>query len=225
MSMPLPLHFEERPADGDARGLLVLHHGRGSDERDLIGLADALDPQRDLHVVAPRAPMQIHGMPGYHWYAVPRVGYPDTETFATAYASLADFHDMLWKRTGLTPAQTVLGGFSMGAVMSHACGWGSGRPVVAGVLGFSGFIPIVDGWSADFAAHAATRAFVSHGALDPVIGVEFARAVRDQLEAAGIDLEYAEFAGEHWIEPAHAARATSWIADVLQLREQPADRA
>ncbi len=34
----------ERPAAGEAEGLLVLHHGRGTDERDLLGLADALDP-------------------------------------------------------------------------------------------------------------------------------------------------------------------------------------
>jgi len=34
----------ERPADGDALGALILHHGRGTDEHDLLGLADVLDP-------------------------------------------------------------------------------------------------------------------------------------------------------------------------------------
>ncbi|MCW2922617.1 MAG: phospholipase, partial [Thermoleophilia bacterium] len=62
------LSFRERPADGAPRGLLVLHHGRGSDEADLLGLADHLDPQRRLHVVSPRAPLQLPGSPGYHWY-------------------------------------------------------------------------------------------------------------------------------------------------------------
>ena len=70
------LTYLERPADGQAAGLLVLHHGRGSDERDLLGLADVLDPARRLHVVTPRAPLTLGG-PGYHWYVVPRVGYPD----------------------------------------------------------------------------------------------------------------------------------------------------
>ena len=36
-----------------------------------------LDSERRMHVVAPRAPLQIDGWPGYHWYLVPRVGYPD----------------------------------------------------------------------------------------------------------------------------------------------------
>ena len=38
------LTFRERPAAGDPAGLLVLHHGRGADEHDLLGLGDVLDP-------------------------------------------------------------------------------------------------------------------------------------------------------------------------------------
>ena len=63
------LVYRERPADAGAAGLLVLHHGRGADEQDLLGLADVLDPQRRLHVVTPRAPLAIQGWPGYHWYS------------------------------------------------------------------------------------------------------------------------------------------------------------
>lgn len=109
-----PLVVRERPADGEPAGLLVLHHGRGSDENDLLGLADALDPQRRLHVVSPRAPLVLEGWPGYHWYVVPRVGYPDRPSFEAAFAALAALHDELWQRTGLSAEQTVLGGFSMG---------------------------------------------------------------------------------------------------------------
>ena len=117
------LTYLERPAAADAAGLLVLHHGRGSDERDLLGLADVLDPEQRLHVVTPRAPLELGG-PGYHWYVVPRVGYPDHDTFHGAYRSLAAFHDELWERTGIGPERTVLGGFSMGSVMSYSLGLG-----------------------------------------------------------------------------------------------------
>ena len=75
------LTYRERPAAGDPAGLLVLHHGRGADEHDLLGLADVLDPQRRLHVVTPRAPLTAPGLAGHHWYVVPRVGYPDPDTF------------------------------------------------------------------------------------------------------------------------------------------------
>ena len=86
------------------------------------------------------APLQLQGWPGHHWYVVPRVGFPDPETFHAAYRKLAALHDELWERTGLTPAQTVLGGFSMGTVMSYALGLGGDRPVPAGILAFSGFL-------------------------------------------------------------------------------------
>ena len=126
------LAFQERPAAGDAAGLLVLHHGRGADEHDLLGLADVLDPERRLHVVTPGGPLTLPGWPGKHWYMVPRVGYPDPETFRAAHAALAAFHDEVWARTGLTPAQTVFGGFSMGSVMSYALGLDPSRPAPAG---------------------------------------------------------------------------------------------
>src|SRR5438309_1450463 len=79
------LEYRERAPAGRAEGLLVLHHGRGADEHDLLGLADALDPGRRLHVVTPRGPLQLPGWPGHHWYVVPRVGYPDPVTFDAAY--------------------------------------------------------------------------------------------------------------------------------------------
>src|SRR3954468_1717083 len=110
------LVYQERPAAETAAGLLVLHHGRGADEHDLLGLADVLDPERRLHVVTPGGPLTVPGRPGKHWYVVPRVGYPDPDTFLAAHRTLSAFHDELWERTGISPERTVFGGFSMGSV-------------------------------------------------------------------------------------------------------------
>jgi phospholipase/carboxylesterase len=201
----------ERPAAGDAEGLLVLHHGRGSDERDLLPLGDVLDPEQRLHVVTPRAPLQLPGWPGYHWYVVPRVGYPDPETFHAAYRGLAALHDELWARTGIGPERTVLGGFSMGSVMSYALGLGGDRPAPAGILAFSGFVPTVDGWEPDLASRPGLRAFVAHGRNDPIMEIAFARSARDLLEAGGLDVEYHESDAAHEIDRAHLAAASAWL--------------
>lgn len=209
------LSTAERPAAGQAEGLLVLHHGRGSNERDLIGLADALDPQRRLHVAAPRAPLQLPGWPGHHWYLVPRVGHPDHDTFHAARAALAQAHDELWQRTGLSPAQTVLGGFSMGSAMSYALGLSAERPAPAGLLIFSGFIPAVDDWQPSFADRRQMRAFVAHGHADRVIGVELARSARDRLEQGGIDVSYNESDVAHHIDPAHLPLAAGWLTATI----------
>jgi phospholipase/carboxylesterase len=203
----------ERPAAGEATGLLVLHHGRGADEQDLLGLADVLDPDRRLHVVTPRGPLQLSGWPGHHWYVVPRVGYPDPDTFRAAYGSLAGLHGELWERTGIGPERTVFGGFSMGSVMSYSLGLGPDRPAPAGILAFSGFVPTVDGWEPDLARD--TRAFVAHGRHDPIMDVEFARRARELLEGGGLPVEYHESDAGHHIDPAHVPAAVDWLRTTL----------
>jgi phospholipase/carboxylesterase len=212
------LGFRERPAAGEPDGLLVLHHGRGADEHDLLPLAEALDPTRRLHVVTPRAPLSLAGAPGRHWYLVPRVGHPDPETFHAAYGELAAFHDGLWERTGITPARTVLGGFSMGSVMSYALSLGADRPVPAGILAFSGFVPTVERWQPELASRTGLRAFIAHGRRDPVIEVGFARRARDLLEAGGIDVDYHESDVAHQIDPAALPAAVGWLAATLLSR-------
>ena len=215
-----PLTFRERPAQGDPRGLLVLHHGRGADERDLLLLADALDSRRELHVVTPRAPLALAGWKGYHWYAVPRVGHPDPETFKAAYRALATLHDELWQRTGIAASSTVLGGFSMGTAMSYALALGADRPPMAGILAFSGFIPVLDGWQPDLGSRRSTRAFIAHGRHDPVIDVSFARAARDQLLEGGIDVEYHESETTHQIDPFQVPPAADWLERTISSEPQ-----
>ena len=209
------LVFRERPAQGDAEGLLVLHHGRGSDEHDLLSLGDALDPQRRLHVVTPRAPLTLPGWPGHHWYVVPRVGYPDPDTFHASYRRLAEFHDELWAQTAISPARTVLGGFSMGSVMSYALGLGPDRPVPAGILAWSGFVPVVDGWEPDLVSRQGLPVFVAHGRNDPIMDVSFARSARALLEAGGLDVSYHESDAAHQIDPAHIPAAVDWLGTTL----------
>jgi phospholipase/carboxylesterase len=210
------LVYRERPASGEPSGLLILHHGRGADEHDLLPLADVLDPGQRLHVVTPRAPLTLPGWPGYHWYRVPQVGYPDPDTFHASYQALASLHDEVWARVGVAPSRTVLGGFSMGTVMSYALGLGGDRPVPAGILAFSGFVPVVSGWEPDLAGRrGALRVFIAHGRRDPVIDVEFGRRARELLEGAGIEVEYHESDAGHHIHPADLPTAASWVGSVL----------
>lgn len=208
-----PLVTRERPARTQAAGPLVLHHGRGSDENDLLSLVDVLDPEQRLHVVTPRAPLTLTGWPGYHWYVVPRVGYPDPATFHAAYRELADLHDELWERTGVGPERTVLGGFSMGTVMSYSLGLGSDRPAPSGILAFSGFVPIVEGWEPDLGR--PTRAFVAHGRNDPIMTVDFGRRAVELLRGGGLEVDYHESDAAHSIDPAHVPAAVAWLEQTL----------
>ncbi len=95
----------------------------------------------------------------------------------------------------------------MGCVMSYATGLGPGRPSPAGILAMSGFIPTVDGWEPELGTRGGLPVLVTHGARDPVIGVEFARDARRRLEPAGLALDYHEHQGGHHLDPATAAVA------------------
>lgn len=208
----MALFYRERPAAGEAAGLLILHHGRASDERDLLGLGDMLDPDRRLHLVTPRGPLALPGWPGHHWYTVPRVGYPDPDTFGEAFRGLAAFHDETWRRTGIGPERTVLGGFSMGTVMSYALGLSGERPLPAAILALSGFIPTVEGWQPDLSSRAHLPVLIAHGRQDPVIDVAFARTARELLAGAGLPVTYLESDAGHHIDPPQIPAAARWLA-------------
>lgn len=200
-----------RPAAGEPEGALVLLHGRGTSEHDLFPLLDALDPERRLLGVTPRAP---YSMPpgGAHWYGpVLRVGYPNPETFYATYALLGDW----LARLGQPLERTVIGGFSQGAVMSHALALGPGRPTPAGLIALSGFLPRVDRFELDLAGRDGFPVAIGHGSHDPIIGVEWGHDARDRLEAAGADVTWRESPMPHAVDPAFVDELRGWLRERL----------
>ncbi len=203
-----------RPAAGEPEGALVLLHGRGTDELDLLPLADRLDPERQLAVVTPRAPLSLPPG-GYHWYIVQRVGFPDERTFFDSFERLAQWLDALPDALGVPWEHTILGGFSMGAVMSYALGLGAGRPSPAGIMALSGFLPTVEGFELDLRRRQGFPVAIGHGTQDPIISVDFAREARRRLEEAGLAVLYREAAIPHTIDPTFVAGLGSWLKERL----------
>jgi phospholipase/carboxylesterase len=210
------LEHRIRPAHGKADGALVLLHGRGTDENDLFGLLDALDPDRRLVGVTPRAPLSLPPG-GYHWYVVPRVGYPDPETFSQAFSLLSGWLDALPSELGVSWEHSVLGGFSMGAVMSYALGLGPGRPSPAGICTMSGFIPTVPGFELDLEGRDGYPVAIAHGTADPIIEVGFGRDARDRLEQAGCDVLYRESTIGHGVDPGTIPALETWVKQRVAL--------
>jgi phospholipase/carboxylesterase len=214
------LVYRMRPARGAADGALVLLHGRGASELDLLPLVAELDPDERLFAIAPRAPLTLPPG-GYHWYAVPRVGHPDPDTFWSSYELLEAWLAALPELTGVPLERTVLGGFSMGAVMSYALSLATGRPAPAGVLALSGFIPTVERFEPELEARRGLRVATVHGSHDPVISVDFARDARRRLEAAGVDLLYREFPGGHSVDPALLGELRRWLGETVAAATAP----
>jgi phospholipase/carboxylesterase len=179
----------ERPATGEAAGALVLFHGRGADENDLLPLLDVLDPERRFDGYTPRGPLALPPG-GAHWYPLGGIPTPPKEHFDASLAALSELVD------ALPYDRVVLGGFSQGCVMSYALALGRGRPRPAALLAMSGFVPRVDGFELDLDSPLPPIAIV-HGTYDPVIPVEFGREAHELLP----DALYREYPIEHWIDP------------------------
>ena len=212
-TLPDDLAHRVRPAAGEPQGALVLMHGRGTSEDDLFGLLDILDPRQRLLGVTPGGP--VHLPPGgQHWYMVPRVGYPDPGTFAQGYGALTAFLDGL----GLDWSRTILGGFSQGTVMSYAVGLGEGRPLPAGIVALSGFIPTVEGFELDLDGRRGLPVAIAHGSADPVIGVELGRDARARLEAAGAEVTYRESPIGHAVDPRVLPELRDWVGRAVGRR-------
>ena len=192
----------------------MLMHGRGVDENDLFPLFDALDPERRLVGVSPRAPITLPPG-GYHWYLVRDVGYPDRETFEDTYARLSGWIDSLEAELGVPIDRTVLGGFSQGAVMSFALGLGLDRPRPAGILALSGFIPEVEGFALDLGRAEGLPVAIGHGTHDPIISVEFGRDARRRLEEAGAEVTWRESPMPHSVDPEYVGELEGWLAGAV----------
>ena len=187
----------------------MLFHGRGADELDLFPLLDAFDPERRLVGATPRGPLSLPPG-GAHWYVLGGIGTPDAQTFLSSYAAASEWVDALLAEHGVGFDRVVLGGFSQGGVMTYALGLGAGRPRPAGLIALSSFIPAVEGFPLDLSPPLPPVA-IGHGTLDNVIGVEWGRRARAQLEEAGASVLYRETEMFHQIDPQFIRAIAEWI--------------
>jgi len=190
-----------RPAQGRPAGALVLLHGRGADEHDLLPLIEVLDPDQRLVGVAPRAPLPAPGG-GFRWYASERIGHPEPEGFLASVAALDAWLDDLPERIGVPSDRIVLGGFSQGCVMAYAIALAPFREPPAALLALVGYLPRVEGHPLDLVTDDRPPVAIAHGSRDPVIEVAWGRAARDELVAAGLDVDYLETPAEHTVDAA-----------------------
>ena len=188
---------------------VVLLHGRGSHEQDLMGLAPHLDPR--LYVVSVRAPHAWMG--GYRW-----VDQDDparqAETFHASLAQLTALLDELPTRYPIDPDKRFLLGFSQGSMMSTSLLL-SAPERIAGALLLSGLQPSLDQLEVKREAVRGKPAFVAHGSYDAVLPVSRGRAVRDALLELGVAVTYREYPMDHQIVFEELEDIQRWLEERL----------
>ena len=198
--------------------ILVLH-GRGTDENDLIplvfslGLADAL-------VISPRAPQPFDLSGGFAWYDLSQQDVPHPQTFHTSLDLLRRFITEIKAGYPLNPKRIILLGFSQGAVMAYAATL-LAPASFSGVAALSGYIPQRSGLSFDLGRLGGFSAFVSHGTYDRTIPVRLGRESAELLKKAGANVEYREYPMGHEVREETIRDLAAWTKNQLEQRETP----
>lgn len=204
-------HIVRKPAsaygetEAGVPGLLLLH-GRGADEADLLGLVPALDPR--LVVVSVRAPFRFG--PGYAWYGMPQTGTPERDSLHTSLDELREFIEGRQSLYGIDRQRLFLLGFSQGAVMSAALALTMPESV-RGIVMHSGYVPTESGLDTQAGALRAKPFFVAHGLYDEIITIKFGRQSRDFLISEEADLSYKEYPIAHSISEESLYDLSEWL--------------
>jgi phospholipase/carboxylesterase len=206
------LKFVERAprAPGLSRTLVLLH-GYGADEHDLLPLAHELDPR--LRAVSLRAPISLGGAMRA-WFNLSQdergLSFDAAEVRAGMEAARAAVEEI-----AAGSPKPILLGFSQGAGMALAVALT--RPgLVAGVLSLSGVMRALD--PADLPRPSSLKGFpvfAAHGEQDTLVPIELGRSVRDELVRLGVSVSWHEYPMGHMVVPQELEDARAWLQKLL----------
>ena len=194
--------------------LLVLLHGYGSNELDLFSFSDELPD--DLLIVSLRAPYEI-GYGGYAWYAIDldreNNKFSDLIQARESMHKIAAAIDDLKIQYNTNPTNTFLLGFSQGAILSYALSLNFPNKIQH-VIALSGYLnkELIPN---DIDQIISTDYYISHGSVDQVIPVEWARNTTPFLETLKLQYEYSEYPVGHGVSPQNFFSFKKWIENRL----------
>ncbi len=196
--------------------LLLLLHGIGADEEDLLPLALLVDPR--LLVISVRAPHPAEPM-GHRWYAIDWSATPprgDPGEIVASRDLLARFVEETTALHGADPSRVFLFGFSQGAIM--ALGLLLARPeLVRGVIAHSGRLARLPGPEPTPQALSRAEVLLLHGAQDevvPAVQGEKAYEVLEGLLGSRVTRRVLDPLG-HAVSRESASEAARWLAERL----------
>lgn len=206
-------------SSGAAEGapLLVMLHGYGSNEKDLISLAPSLD--RRLRILSIQAPMEM-GYEMYGWFPIEFTPCGITVDREAATRSMSLLQGFLRDRiTTLTPAggKAFLMGFSQGAVMNYLTAF-TAPELLHGVIALSGQLPGIEPETAGITDELRDLPFlVVHGLYDDVLPIDKGREIDRWLGANIADHTYREFPMGHEIDGEALNLTASWLRKKIDL--------
>ena len=200
-----------QPADDGAAGpALLLLHGTGGDEHDLLPLRDHLSP--GAAVLSVRGTVLENGMPRF--FRRLREGVFDEDDLRRQADDLAEFVVTASEAYGIPDRSLVAVGFSNGANIASAIMLR--RPeLLAGAVLLAAMVPYAEPPAADL---SGTLVIISNGARDPMITTQVTQLLASQLSERGAQVIDLPHPGGHQIYPAVLPQIRSMIARLPSRR-------
>jgi phospholipase/carboxylesterase len=187
--------------------LLVLLHGHGADEKDLLPMVARLDPR--LAIASLRAPIQIR-QGGYSWLS----GNTEAD-LDDARRAVLECIDQIVITTDADADRVYVAGFSQGAMLALAIALTEPQKIAGAAVMSGRLAAAIRDRHAPVDSLRGFPILVTHGTEDQQISIRSARDIRQALKPLSIDLEYYEFEIGHYISDRTVSALDRWLRQRL----------
>lgn len=191
---------------------IIMLHGYGSDENDLFSFASELP--ENYTIISLKAPYRLEPY-GNAWYAIHfdnlNGKWSDDEQAILSRDLVANCIDEIIDTYPVDPSNITLLGFSQGTILSFSVAL-SYPEKVKNVIGLSGYINegiLKEGYKNNNFNHLSI--YSSHGSVDQVIPVEWARKTQPYFKDLNIPCNYSEFPVGHGVAPQNFYEFKEWL--------------
>lgn len=196
--------------------LLILFHGYGSDENDLFSFATELP--EELFIISVRAPLPMQPY-GNAWYTINfddvNGKWSDDEEAKESRDLIAKFIDEATSNYPVNKDNVSLLGFSQGTILSYAVAL-TYPEKIKNIIALSGYVnPELLPEDIEIKDYSNLNFYCSHGSVDQVIPVDWARKAPIFLKSLNIKHEYSEFPVGHGVAPQNFYALKEWLVDKL----------
>lgn len=209
-------HITRKSSLVDNAPSLIMLHGYGSNENDLFSFASELP--EELFIISAKAPHSMFPY-GNAWYAInfdtEKGKWSDNEEAIESRDHIAKFIDEVIENYPINKDNITLLGFSQGTILSYSVAL-TYPEKIKNIVALSGYINtdiIPESINKKTLSHLSF--YCSHGSVDQVIPVEWARKSPEILESLGIDYKYSEFPVGHGVAPQNFYEFRSWLEDKI----------
>src|SRR6266581_3002875 len=188
---------------GNSDRTLLLLHGTGGNERDLIPLGRQLDPRAAL--LSPRGKVLENGMPRF--FRRLAEGVFDLEDLKKRTNELADFVAAAAQHYGFAADKVVAVGYSNGANIAASMLLLRPETLPTAIL-FRAMVPLYPETQPNL---SSVRVWIGAGTNDPIIPMSETKALDELLRNAGANVTIRDFQAGHELTMADAESARAWL--------------